>query len=256
MMLHAPDLEALPAIRHAFFTRDGGVSRGRYASLNCGFSSEDDPDAVRTNRARALAALDLPKGALHTGRQVHGATVITARAPWPDPPRTEADAVVTDRPGLAVAVLTADCAPVLLAEPVAGVVGAVHAGWRGALAGVIEAAIEAMVALGARPQRLSAAIGPCIGQASYEVGPEYQDAFLADDPTNARFFAPLEGSDRLRFDLKDYVRLRLERAGAGSVQVLGEDTAADPDRFFSNRRTQQQGGGRFGLLLSAIAIVP
>ena len=255
MMLHAPNLEASPAVRHGFFTRRGGVSRGRYASLNCGFSSEDDPAAVRTNRGRAMAALELPPKALHTGRQVHGTTVITATAPWPDPPRVEADAVVTDRPGLAVAVLTADCAPVLLADPEAGVVGAVHAGWRGALAGVIEAAIAAMTTLGARRERLTAAIGPCIRQASYEVGPEFQTAFLGDDPANARFFVA-GGGDRLRFDLEGYVTARLAAAGAQAIEVLGEDTVADPDRFFSNRRTQQNGGGRFGLLLSAIAHVP
>jgi YfiH family protein len=255
MMLHAPALEALPSIRHAFFTRKGGVSRGRYASLNCGFSSEDDPDAVRTNRARALAALELPPAALHTGRQVHGTTVISAATPWPDPPRVEADAVVTNRPGLAVAVLTADCAPVLLADADAGVVGAVHAGWRGALAGVIEAAVAAMVALGGRPERLSAAIGPCIRQASYEVGPEFQAAFLEEAPANARFFVEGNG-DRLRFDLEGYVTARLRHAGVRAVQVLGEDTVADPARFFSNRRTQQNGGGRFGLLLSAIALIP
>lgn len=256
MMLHASDLAALPTVRHAFFTREGGVSHGRYASLNCGFSSEDDPDAVRANRSRALSALELPAEALHTGRQVHGNFVITARTSWPGPPTVEADAVVTDQPGLAVAVLTADCAPVLLADPEAGVVGAVHAGWRGALAGIIEAAIEAMVAIGAHPLRTGAAIGPCIGQASYEVGPEYRGAFLADDPENARFFASPTAGDRFRFDLKGYVADRLFDAGIGSVQGLDHDTVADADRFFSNRRTQQQGGGRFGLLLSAIAIVP
>lgn len=255
MMLHAQALTR-PAIRHAFFTRKGGISRGIYTSLNCGFSSEDDPDAVRTNRARALQALGLPPAHLHTGKQVHGTNVITADEPWPGPPRVMADAVVTRQPGLVVAVLTADCAPVLLADPEAGVVGAVHAGWRGALAGVMEAALEAMAALGARPDTISAAVGPCIAQASYQVGPEYRDEFLTADPANQVFFTAADRDGRSHFDLKGYATQRLERAGVGGIEVLPEDTAADTDRFFSNRRTQQQGGGRFGLLLSAIAFTP
>lgn len=255
MMLHAEALDR-PTLRHAFFTREGGVSRGIYASLNCGFSSEDDPEAVRANRARALNALGLAPDRLHTGKQVHGTNVITAHEPWPEPPRTLADAVVTARPGLTVAVLTADCAPVLLADPEAGVVGAVHAGWRGALAGVLEAALAAMAALGASPERIAAAIGPCIGQASYQVGPEYRAEFLAADPASATFFTPADETGRCRFDLEGYVARRLHRAGIGLVEALGEDTVADPERYFSNRRTQQQGGGRFGLLLSAIALTP
>ena len=253
-MLQAANLGALGEIRHGFFTREGGVSDAEFAALNCGYSGGDDPERVEQNRALAMARLGLAAESLRTVRQVHGAAVVVARAPRPGRPTEAADALVSDLPGLTLGVLSADCAPVLLADPAAGVIGAAHAGWRGALAGVIEATVRAMAGLGARPERIQAAIGPCIAQASYEVGPDLQDAMLADDPDSASLFLPVAGSDRLRFDLERYVLRRLARAGVAAGEALAQDTLADETRFFSARRTRQRGGTRFGLLLSAIVL--
>jgi YfiH family protein len=180
---------------------------------------------------------------------------MVAQAPQPERPTVQADALVTDRPGITLGVLGADCAPILLADPDAGVVGATHAGWRGALAGVIEATVAAMVGHGAIQSRIRAAVGPCIAQASYEVGPELLARFADEDPDCARLFERVAGSDRLHFDLKGYALLRLARAGIEERTALPHDTHADERRFFSARRTRQQGGDRFGLLLSAIALV-
>ena len=254
-MLTAASLQTIAGVRHGFFTRAGGVSRREFASLNCSYSSGDDADAVATNRERALRRLGLAPASLCTVRQVHGANVVVVREPQPGRPSIEADALVTDRPGIALGVLSADCAPVLLADPDAGVIGAAHAGWRGALAGVIEATVQAMVELGAAPERVRAAVGPCIAQASYEVGPELLSAFTTADPASADLFEPVAGSDRLRLDLKGYVLSRLARAGIAAGTALPHDTHADEARFFSARRTRQRGGERFGLLLSAIARV-
>jgi polyphenol oxidase len=253
-MLTAVALERLGGVRHGFFTRAGGVSEGEFASLNCGYSSGDDARRVEANRARALGRLGLAAASLCTVRQVHGRNVVVAREPQPSRPSIEADALVTDRPGVTLGVLSADCAPVLLADPDAGVIGAAHAGWRGARAGVIEATVQAMVGLGAAPARIHAAIGPCIAQASYEVGPELLDEFTTADPACADLFEPVLGSDRLRFDLKGYVLRRLARAGIRARSALPHDTHADEALFFSARRTRQRGGERFGLLLSAIAL--
>jgi hypothetical protein len=222
--------------------------------LNCGWSTGDDPDRVRRNRTRALDQLGLAAESLSTARQVHGADVLVVRTPRPGPPQSAADALVTDRPGVTLGVLCADCAPVLLADPAAGVIGAAHAGWRGALAGVIEAAVAAMVGLGAERARVQAAVGPCIGLASYEVGPELLDQFAREDPGCAPLFELVPGSDRLRFDLKGYALRRLERAGIAGRVALPDDTLADEARFFSARRSRQRGEERFGLLLSAIAL--
>jgi YfiH family protein len=254
-MLIAANLDGLGAVRHGFFTREGGVSEGDFASLNCGYSSGDAIARVEANRARALHRLGVAPASLCTVRQVHSAAVVIARAPQPKRPSVQADALVTDRPGITLGVLCADCAPVLLADPDAGVIGAAHAGWRGALAGVIEATLEAMVGLGAVRDRTRAAIGPCIAQASYEVGPELLTRFTADDPSCADLFLPAAASDRLLFDLKGYVLRRLARAGIRRRTALPDDTHADEARFFSARRTRQRGGERFGLLLSAIALV-
>jgi polyphenol oxidase len=254
-MIHAGNLAALLGIRHAFFDRKGGVSEGPFASLNCGYSSGDDPELVAENRARALRRLELAPESLCTARQLHGADVLVARRAEPGRPDAAADALVTDRVGLTLGVLSADCAPVLLVDPAARVVGAAHAGWRGALSGVIEAAVRAMAELGARPERISAAVGPCIAQTSYEVGPELYEAFVADDPRSAALFEPVAGSDRLLLDLKGYALLRLARSGIEDCEPLPDDTLADEERFFSARRTRLQGGDRFGLLLSAIALV-
>lgn len=229
--------------RHGFFTRRGGVSAGAYASLNCGLRSEDDPSHVAQNRARAAAAL----GAAHLValRQVHGPVVLEADPGWATPP--DADALVTNRPGLALGIVTADCAPVLLHDPVAGVAGAAHAGWRGAVAGVLEATVAAMARLGAQPARIIAIIGPCIAQPSYEVGPDLHAAVA--DP---RFFAPGRDAAHFQFDLAGYCAHRL--AGIGAATILGEDTLAGEDRFFSHRRRTLAGGGPLGHQLSAIMI--
>ncbi len=253
-MLQASNLIDLGNIRHGFFTREGGVSRSVFASLNCGYSSGDLPLRVEQNRALALARLGIAAGTLCTVRQVHGAEVVIARAPEPGRPRRRADALVSDRPGVTLAVLSADCAPVLLADREARVVGAAHAGWRGALGGVIEAAVQAMIGLGARRERIAAAVGPCIGQPSYEVGPDLRDPVIAEDPESAALFAPVAGTDRLLFDLKAYALRRLARAGIGNRHAMPDDTFADEARFFSARRTRKGGGERFGLLLSAIAL--
>ncbi|WP_270936996.1 peptidoglycan editing factor PgeF [Falsiroseomonas oryzae] len=249
-----PFLTAGLPVPHGFFTREGGVSTGRFASLNCSLSGRDDSDAVRTNRARAADALALPPAALVGLTQVHGIAVAELREPWPETARPEADALVTDRPGLLLGIVTGDCAPVLFADEAAGVVGAAHAGWRGAAAGVLEATVDAMERLGARRGRIAAAIGPCIGQASYEVGPDLRDAVLARNPADARFFAPGRREDRWWFDLPGYCLARLQAAGIAAAAWCGRDTLAEEDRFFSHRRSTLAGGGPIGHQLSAIAL--
>ena len=252
-MLEASNLAALESLRHGFFTREGGVSEGVFQSLNCGFSSGDEAARVAENRGPALRRLDMPADSLCTVRQVHSARVRGGeRGPGHQP--VEADALVTDRPGIALGVVCADCAPVLIADREARVIGCAHAGWRGALAGVIEATVEAMTGLGATRQAMCAAVGPCIAQTSYEVGPDMLAQFVAKDAASEALFAPVAGSDRLLFDLKGYVLRRLAAAGIDDRMALPDDTLADEARFFSARRTRRQGGERFGLLLSAIAL--
>jgi YfiH family protein len=244
---------ALP-VPHAFFTRQGGVSGGAFASLNCSLSSQDAPEAVQENRARAARVLGVAPEGLLGLVQVHGAAVAEARTPWPAADRPAADALVTDRPGLALGIVTADCAPVLFLDAAAGVIGAAHAGWRGAVEGVLEATLEAMERLGARRARVSAVVGPCIAQTSYEVGPDLHTAVLARDAADARFFAPGRREDRWQFDLAGYCVARLAAAGTGEVADLAEDTLVDEDRFFSHRRRTLAGGGPIGHQLSAIAL--
>ena len=239
---------ALP-VTHAFLTRRGGVSRGLYASLNCGRGSADDPEAVAANRALAAGVLALAPEALATVHQVHSARAVVLREAGPP---EEADALVTDRPGLAMGILTADCAPVLLADPEAGVVGAAHAGWRGALGGVIEAAVEAMTDLGARPGRIAAAVGPCIGPAAYEVGPELEARFIAHDAASARFFQAPAG--RAHLDLPAYALHRLRLAGVGRAEWTGHCTHDDPGRFFSYRRSRRLGEPDYGRLISIVRL--
>jgi YfiH family protein len=251
-MIEASNLAALDNLRHGFFTRAGGVSEGVFASLNCGFSSGDDRVLVAENRVRALRQLDIAADRLCTVRQVHSARVLVVSDAGHQ--AVEADALVTDRPGLALGVVCADCAPVLIADREAGVIGCAHAGWRGALAGVIEATVLAMARLGARREAMRAVIGPCIAQPSYEVGPDMLARFVAEDPASEALFEPVAGSDRLLFDLKGYVLRRLAAAGIDDRIALPDDTMADEARFFSARRTRRQGGERFGLLLSAIAL--
>lgn len=256
MRLVASRLDPLPGLRHGFFTRRHGVSGGPFASLNMGQRGGDEPGNVDRNRALAAAALGFPAERLVTLRQVHGRACLEVREPWPADDAPEADAVVTRTPGILLGVLSADCAPILLADPAAGVAGAAHAGWKGALGGVVESVVAAMRELGARPQGIVAAIGPCIAQASYEVGPELRERFAAEDPASAEHFAPVPASDRLRLDLKGYVERRLRRAGVESVEVLPHDTLTDEERFFSYRRTTQRGEAQFGIQLSAIGLAP
>jgi YfiH family protein len=243
---------ALP-VRHGFFTRRGGVSEGPYASLNCSLSGQDRRESVLTNRARAARALGLEPDALVGLTQVHGAAVIRVTDPWPAGAGPQADALVTDRPGIGLGIITADCAPVLFADPEAGVVGAAHAGWRGALQGVLEATLAAMATLGARVERIIAAIGPCIAQSSYEVGPDLRGAVLARDPEDARFFADGRAG-HWQFDLPAYCAARLGKAGIGCVLRAGGDTAAEPERFFSHRRRTLAGGGPIGHQISVVAL--
>ncbi len=239
--------------RHGFFTRRGGVSTGPYASLNASLSSADDPARVRQNRALVASALGVPRANLLGVTQVHGIAVAEPEAPWEEGQGPAADAIVSDRPGLALGVVTADCAPVLLRDPVAGVAGAVHAGWRGAVAGVLEAALAAMERRGARAARIAASVGPCIGQSSYEVGPELRDAVLPTLADAERFFAPGAPPDRWQFDLAGYVAARLAACGVRAT-VLGHDTFADEARFFSHRRRTKCQPGPIGHQLSVVVV--
>jgi YfiH family protein len=246
------ELLDLPGVRHAFFTRRGGVSQGIYSALNVGLGSNDDPEAVRENRARAAAHFGA--GDLVTVYQVHSPLAVVAQGPWPGE-APQADAVVSAQPGLICGALAADCAPVLLADPQARVVGAAHAGWRGALGGVVDSAIAEMEALGARRERLSAVIGPCIGPASYEVGLEFLEAFLAQSAANAAFFAPGVSAEKRMFDLPAYVLDRLRAAGVSRAAWVARDTCAEPQEFFSNRRAVKTGEADYGRLLSAILLI-
>ena len=240
-----------PGIRHAFFTREGGVSQGLYASLNVGVGSGDDPDAVAENRRRASEHFG--GAALVTAYQVHSATALVADGHWPAGP-PQADAVVTATPGVLCGALAADCAPVLLCDPQSRIVAAVHAGWKGALTGVVEAAVARMVSLGADKNRLRAAIGPCIGPASYEVGVEFLERFVHFDRGYAAFFTPGATPDKRQFDLPAFVLARLQAAGVEAREWIGHDTCADEARFFSNRRAFKRGESDYGRLLSAIVL--
>jgi polyphenol oxidase len=253
----SPRLAQLPVLRHGFFTRQGGVSAGLYASLNCGVGSQDEPAAVAENRSRACATLGLPASALTTVYQVHGDEVLTLEAPLPaDAPRPQADGMVSATPGVALGILTADCVPVLLADAEARVIGACHAGWKGALGGITDATLRAMRRLGAAPLRITAAIGPSIRQDSYEVGAEFPAAFLAADAANSRFFQPGARAGHFQFDLPGYVAARLAAAGIAVIEDLARDTRSEPDQFFSYRRTTLAKEPDYGRQLSAIALGP
>jgi YfiH family protein len=246
--------DAAPGIRHAFFTREGGVSDGIFRSLNCGFGSGDAAECVAENRRRAMAALALPPDRLVTCYQVHSPTVVTVEEPWRREESPRADAMVTRQRGVALGILTADCAPILFADAAAGIVGAAHAGWKGALGGVLEATIAAMVGLGAASGRIAAAIGPCIGRRSYEVGPEFPAPFLAEHPGNRDFFTPARRDGHFMFDLAGYIARRLARAGLAAIGRAEGDTAGEAERFFSYRRGCLEGERDYGRLLSAIAL--
>jgi polyphenol oxidase len=251
-MISLDGLDANRRIRHGFFTRRGGVSDGLFRSLNCGFGSGDMPERVRRNRAIAMDRLGLTADRLLTCRQIHSAAVVTVEEPWRGDEAPAADGMVSRVPGLALGVLTADCAPVLLHDPVAQVVGAAHAGWRGALGGVIEAVVAHMEAIGAERRRIQAGIGPCIGPASYEVGPEFPRPFLAENPAAQAFFAPAQRPGHFMFDLALYVEHRLRAAGVPQVQCAALDTVTSEKRFFSYRRSCLRGEAAYGRGLSAI----
>ncbi len=243
-------------IRHGFFTREGGVSEGVFAGLNCSLGSGDDPAIVTENRRRALAALALAPENLVTGYQVHGTDIAVVDRVWRTEDRPRVDGLVTRAPGIAVGILTADCAPVLFADPAAGLVAAAHAGWRGAIGGVLEATLAALAQEGAERGRIVAAIGPCIGGRSYEVGPEFPAPFLAERPENARFFAPSPRAGHALFDLGAYVEAKLGALGVARVERIAADTCAESARFYSYRRACLHGEKQFGHLLSVIALVP
>lgn len=243
---------ALIGVPHGFLGRKGGVSEGICAGLNVGWGSDDDRDAIAENRRRAVEAV-APGAALVTVHQIHSPDAVVATAPWPDDARPHADAVVTDRPGLALGILTADCAPILLSDDTAGVIAATHAGWKGAFTGVIEATLAAMERLGADRARIAAAIGPAIARKSYEVDDLFHRRFADADPENDRFFAPGRAGHH-QFDLEGYAAARLAAAGVTRVEALGLDTYSEPDRFFSYRRAVHRGEPTYGRQISLIAL--
>jgi polyphenol oxidase len=253
-MIVSEALDHAPSLRHGFFTREGGVSSGLFDSLNCGFGSGDAVESVAENRARVAARLGAAAERLVTCYQVHSPNVVEVDAAWRREAAPKADAMVTRTRGLALGILTADCAPVLLADPVAGVVGAAHAGWRGAVGGVLDATVAAMATLGAARERVRASIGPTIGGASYEVGPEFPAPFLAAEPGDADLFRPSPRAGHFLFDLPRYVERRLGRLGIGTVERLPHDTLADEARFFSYRRACLRGEKDYGRLISAIML--
>ncbi len=253
-MITLSALNEINRIRHAFLTREGGVSTGIYQSLNCGPGSKDDADAVAENRRRALAMLDLPLSALATVHQAHTADVVVVDAPFADDARPVADAMVTTKPGIVLGILTADCAPVLLSTRRGTVVAAAHAGWKGALGGVLDNTLDKMVELGGKRKDIVAAIGPCIGQRSYEVGPEFPAPFLAEDAGNADFLAPAPRAGHYLFDLPGYVSRKLSRLGVHDVTRVPTDTCRDENRFFSYRRTTLRGEADYGRQLSLIVL--
>jgi YfiH family protein len=252
LVLTAPNLSAEKNIAHGFFGRQGGVSTGIFTSLNCGPGSGDARTALSENRARVAAHL-LPGAPLLTLHQIHSSKAMTVTTPWPMGEGPEADAMVTDKPGHALGILTADCAPVLFADSEARVIGAAHAGWKGAIGGVLESTLAAMESLGAARTRIMAAIGPCIGGANYEVGPEFKARFDAADPANARYFAPSPRAHHWLFDLEAYVAARLDAAGIAATRLSACTYAREGD-FFSFRRATHRGESGYGRQVSAILL--
>lgn len=244
----------LPGIHHGFLTREGGVSKGLYASLNCGPGSNDDPDAVIKNRAQAVAALGLGDGALVTCYQIHSPNVVRVDQPWAQVDAPKADAMVTQMPGVVLGILTADCAPVLFADSRAGIVGAAHAGWKGAVGGVLEATVSEMIKLGADVEHIHAAVGPCIHQDSYEVGAEMREQVTNGSSWADYCFEPSARAGHFQFDLPSYVSGELQRLGLGSVEIIDHDTYADETRFFSYRRTTHRGEPDYGRQISLIGL--
>ncbi|MBW4962047.1 peptidoglycan editing factor PgeF [Sulfitobacter sp. CW3] len=251
MTLEILTSDCLGGLRHGFFTRRGGASSGVFTGLNCGYGSSDQREIVQINRGRVADAMGVPDTHLIGVHQIHSATAVTVDGPLEEKPR--ADGMVTATPGIALSVLTADCQPVLFADPDAGVIGAAHAGWRGALDGVLLATVEAMEKLGAQRANISAVIGPCISQRAYEVGPEFIEDFLAEDPDFARYFAN-GADDRMQFDLPGFGLNRLRAAGVGHAEWTRHCTYADPDRFYSYRRTTHSKEADYGRLIAAITL--
>jgi YfiH family protein len=254
MKHQASSLSALDGIRHAFFTREGGVSGGIYESLNSGVGSSDDPDHVAENRARMARALGVDAERLITAFQIHSPHVVVADEPWSVETRPKADAIVTRTPGLAIGVSTADCGPLLFADPQARVIGAAHAGWRGAFSGVIEGTIAAMETLGADRGRISVALGPLIRQDNYEVSQSFVEEFLRADEAYARFFAPAARDGHAMFDLPGFIASRLAQSGVGSFEDIGICTYADPERFYSYRRSVHRSEPDYGRHVNAIVL--
>lgn len=252
-MFCASTLESCDGIRHGFFTRRGGVSKGIYGSLNCGLGSRDDAEAVRQNRTLVAETLGVPPDRLLTLYQIHSAAAVVVDKPW-ERGAAEADALVTSTPGLAIGALTADCAPVLFCDAQARVIAAAHAGWRGALSGIVEATLATMEELGAERDRTVAVIGPSISQRAYEVGADYMERFLAEEPGSEVFFVTDDSSGEPHFDLAGYVAERLSRAGVGTVSDLGLCTYCDETRLFSYRRSQHHGEEDYGRQISAIVL--
>lgn len=252
MTLEILTSDDLAPLRHGFFTRKGGASSGLFRGLNCGTGSSDQSDSVTINRERVAEAMGVSPAELIAVHQCHSADVVTVDAPLTKP-LPKADAMVTATPGLVLSILTADCQPVLFADPEAHVIGAAHGGWRGALAGVLENTIDAMIKLGAQRQRINAVIGPCISQAAYEVGPEFMDEIVSDDPDATRFFAGGKG-DRIQFDLPSYGLARMRGAGVGSTSWIHHCTYLDEERFYSYRRSVHRKEADYGRLLSAIRL--
>ena len=253
--LTAACLSGLPGIAHGFFTREGGVSSGIYAGLNCGFGSSDDPARVAENRARVARQLGALAPAVLTLHQVHSATAVMVSADIARPGLPKADGLVTATRGLAIGVLAADCAPVLFADPQAGVIGAAHAGWRGAVGGVLEATVAAMERIGADRRRIRAAVGPCISQASYEVGPEFEAEFIKREGANAAFFGPFGQNGRSHFDLAGYVASRLAASGIAQIARQTPCTYQNESLFYSYRRTTHAKAADYGRQISAILLI-
>ncbi len=255
MFIEAPELAGHANLRHAFFTRQGGVSEGIYASLNGGLGSSDDPAKVTENRRRMTQELAIASSALVSVHQVHSADAVIVEGPWTRE-RPKADGMATSMPGIALGITTADCGPVLFADSHGGVIGAAHAGWRGAATGILESTIEAMERLGARRENIVAVLGPTISQAAYEVGPDFVERLTGADAGNERFFRASERPDHAMFDLPGYIAMRLGAAGIGAFTDMGLCTYSDEERFFSYRRTTHRGEPDYGRLISAIVLTP
>ncbi|MEQ8509443.1 MAG: peptidoglycan editing factor PgeF [Rhodospirillaceae bacterium] len=255
-MLQAPTLSSTPGLKHGFFTRQNGTSNGLYTSLNCGFGSSDIKASVQQNRVICADALGVTVNDLLTVHQEHTADVVTVAAPWDDHGPPIADGMVTATPGLAIGILTADCTPVLFVDPEAGVIGAAHAGWKGAFGGIIENTVQAMVQIGARRRQILVAVGPCIGASSYEIGPEFKDRFIDKDPETEKFFTPSPKADHAFFDIGRYVFDLADAAGVRQVERLLHDTYEEKDLFFSYRRSCHTKEPDYGRQLSGIAWLP